>query len=133
MVHSLDIRYIDYISTDFRGRFKLLTSFAALQKLAGLPSLALYTLFLPTANRRISLVPRPSYTAADGLHHRYVKRGSGVLVYSFLSRRPGMLGHQSDSRHAIIAYLSYCLKLFVIDDNGGCTVRQRVNVWVIVH
>ena len=54
MVHSLDIRYIDYISTDFRGRFKLLTSFAALQKLAGLPSLALYTLFLPTANRRMA-------------------------------------------------------------------------------
>ena len=71
-----------------------------------------------------SLVPRPSYTAADGLHHRYVKRGSGVLVYSFLSRRPGMLGHQSDSRHAIIAYLSYCLKLFVIDDNGGCTASD---------
>ena len=71
-----------------------------------------------------SLVPRPSYTAADGLHHRYVKRGSGVLVYSFLSRRPGMLGHQSDSRHAIIAYLSYCLKLFVIDYNGGCTARD---------
>ena len=71
-----------------------------------------------------SLVPRPSYTAADGLHHRYVKRGSGVLVYSFLSRRPGMLGHQSDSRLAIIAYLSYCLKLFVIDDNGGCTARD---------
>ena len=70
------------------------------------------------------LVPRPSYTAADGLHHRYVKRGSGVLVYSFLSRRPGMLGHQSDSRHAIIAYLSYCLKLFVIDDNGGCTASD---------
>ena len=42
-------------------------------------------------------------------------------MYSFLSRRPGMLRHQSDSRHAIIAYLSYCLKLFVIDDNGGCT------------
>ena len=71
-----------------------------------------------------SLVPRPSYTAADGLHHRYVKRGSGVLLYKFLSRCPGMLGHQSDSRHAIIAYLSYCLKLFVtarIDDNGVCS------------
>ena len=28
-----------------------------------------------------SLVPRPSYTAADGLHHRYVKRGFGVTLY----------------------------------------------------
>ena len=32
-----------------------------------------------------SLVPRPRFpTAADGLHHRYVESGSGVL-YKFLS------------------------------------------------
>ena len=83
---------------------------------------------------RCSLVPRPSYTAADGLHHRYVKRGSGVLLYKFLSRRPGMLGHQSDSRHAIIAYLSYCLKLFVTDDNVGCSascLRQRMGYFTL--
>ena len=61
--------------------------------------------------------PDPYSTAADGLHHRYVESGSGEVLYSFLSRCPGMLGHQSDLRYAIIAYLSYCLKLLVI----GCT------------
>ena len=55
-----------------------------------------------------SLVPRPIYfTAADGLHHRYVKSGSGKVLYTFLSSFPRMLGNQSDSRYAIIAYLCY--------------------------
>eukprot|EP00731_Ephydatia_muelleri_P026715 Em0018g815a len=37
-------------------------------------------------------------TAADGLHHRYVERGSGELLYSILSTVTRMLGNQSDSR-----------------------------------
>ena len=53
-----------------------------------------------------SLVPR-RFTAADGLHHHYVKSGSGKVLYSFLSSFPRMLGNQSDSRYAVIAYLCY--------------------------
>ena len=39
-----------------------------------------------TSPSRTSLVPRPSYTAADGLHHRYVKR---VLISVPSSRNVG--------------------------------------------
>eukprot|EP00731_Ephydatia_muelleri_P019207 Em0012g32a len=51
-------------------------------------------------SRTQTLIP----TAADGLHHRYVERGSGELLYSILSTVTRMLGNQSDSRYAIIRY-----------------------------
>ena len=53
-------------------------------------------------------------TAADGLHPRYVERGSGELLYSILSTVTRMLRNQSDSRYGVIAYLSYCRELLVI-------------------
>ena len=61
-----------------------------------------------------SLQHRPIVVAADGLHHRYVERGSGELPYSILSTVTRMLGNQSDSRYGVIAYLSYCWELLVI-------------------
>ena len=52
--------------------------------------------------------PDPDFhSCADGLHHRYVKSGSGKVLYSFLSSFPRMLGNQSDSSYAVIAYLCY--------------------------
>ena len=36
-----------------------------------------------------------------------MKSGSGKVLYSFLSSFPRMLGNQSDSRYAVIAYLYY--------------------------
>ena len=52
--------------------------------------------------------PDPDFhSCADGLHHCYVKSGSGKVLYSFLSSFPRMLGNQSDSSYAVIAYLCY--------------------------
>ena len=61
-------------------------------------------------SRTQTLIP----TSADRLHHRYVERGSGELLYSILSTVTRMLGNQSDSRYRVIAYLSYYKELLVI-------------------
>ena len=39
----------------------------------------------PPVKSDISLVPRPSTAAADGLHHRYAERGSGEIAYFFVT------------------------------------------------
>ena len=55
------------------------------------------------AYRDESRTPTHVFTATGGLHHRYVKSGSGKVLYSILSSFPRMLGNQSDLRYALIA------------------------------
>eukprot|EP00731_Ephydatia_muelleri_P012874 Em0007g184a len=63
----------------------------------------------------------PNLYAADVLHHRYVKSGSGKVLYSILSSFPRMLGNQSDSRLGIYDYGSRCGSAFPYKLQTGCT------------